>query len=347
MGYAAQTTRYQLIDDEKADSCHEELLKDPTFGLSQAWYDQYPSIRVSRCLHISAAVVLVLLGFMAGRIYPKSSQAANPPTILSALRALGPPDLEKEYGLKSSDLTLYPEPLGRQICLVNVDNRTWSPQYLYANLHGYDYRYIQVPEPQGLHGTWVKVKGQFRLTMEGKCKFVIVLDADVMFHDLRLPLGPILSYWNITDDIALAGAHGGLKDVKGNFLINTGLIITQKTPQLPQLMRDWIDCPTDVKYRNCSHWRYEWAHEQSALSEHVRYDYQPYIREMAMFDVHGPHGKFTKHYWGPEKVNRPGAVHDSIWKGFIPQISDKFVADWKDVSVHVESDSEYDRLMVD
>lgn len=47
--------------------------------------------------------------------------------IFDNLRNLPPVDLVKEYGLKPGDLTLYAKPLGKDICLVNVDNRVWSP----------------------------------------------------------------------------------------------------------------------------------------------------------------------------------------------------------------------------
>lgn len=214
-----------------------------------------------------------------------------------------------------------------------------------AQLHGYEYKYIKVPEQQGLHPTWVKVKEQFRLTMEGKCKFVIVLDADIIFHDLRIPLEALMSYWNITNDIALAGARGWAKDLKGRHLLNTGFLISQKTLEFPNLMQDWINCPTDVKYPNCSHWRYEWAHEQSALSEHVRYDYMNVIREMKALDVHSERGKTIKHYWGPAKVDLPMAAKKAIWNRFMPQVSESLVKEWKNHFVHITSDDQYDFLM--
>lgn len=206
---------------------------------------------------------------------------------------------------------------------------------------------MQVPTQEGLGNTWVKVKEQFRLTMEGKCRFVVVLDADIMFPDLRLPFEALLSHWNITSDIAVAGALDipSAKDRFGKLVINTGLIITQNTPQLPTLMRDWIDCPTDVKYKGCSHWAKRWGHEQSALSEYIRYDYADVIREIETMDVHSPRGKFTKHYWGQQKKHLEEAAKKAIWNAFLPTASQALVHGWLDHFEQIKSAKAYDFLM--
>lgn len=48
-------------------------------------------------------------------------------SVVETLRTLPPPDLEREYGLSPSDLTLFPDKLGKELCLVNVDTRPWKP----------------------------------------------------------------------------------------------------------------------------------------------------------------------------------------------------------------------------
>ena len=317
-----------------------------------------------------------------------------PSTVFDALRALPPIDLYTEYGLNESELTLYPEPLGKKICIVNVDTRDWNPavdheadldsarwgwlnHYLYgklltalrtflvghlsyhlasltstpAQLHGYDFKHVVVPsqEPDGMHNTWVKVKEQFRMTMREEYQFVMVIDADIIFPDLRLPLEVLFSYWNITEDIALAGGmdldNGLTNDRLGKIMLNTGLIITQKTPIFADMMRDWINCPTDTKYEGCSRWKDQWAHEQSAFSDYVRYDYADSIREIETTEVHSPEGKFIRHYWGPEKANLPEAAREAILGRFIPEILSSLGNTWHQHHELVRVPSMYDYLM--
>lgn len=104
-----------------------------------------------------------------------------------------------------------------------------------AQLHGYDYKFVQVPSQDGLCNTWVKLKEQFLLTMREEYQFVVVTDADIIFNDLRIPFETLLSYWNITSDTAVAGGRvqddGVTVDRFGRIMLNTGLIIMQNTPE--------------------------------------------------------------------------------------------------------------------
>lgn len=47
-------------------------------------------------------------------------------TVFDTLRNLPPVDLYTEYGLDPAATNLYPEPLGKKICIVNIDTREWD-----------------------------------------------------------------------------------------------------------------------------------------------------------------------------------------------------------------------------
>ncbi|KAG8625739.1 hypothetical protein KVT40_006140 [Elsinoe batatas] len=270
-------------------------------------------------------------------------------TIFDILRLLPPVDLYQEYGIKHNELSLYPKPLKSQICLVNADTRKWSPEehkkdlnsmdvlhwgylnhYTYAQIHGYTFKHIQAPKQPGLHSTWVKIKELYRMTLRPECRFTIMLDGDTVFQDLRVPMEALLSHWNITSDITLAGGVDIDRSVddRGRLQLNTGFVVTQKTPVLDSLMLDWIDCPTDVKYRNCSKWKENWSHEQAALSNYIRYDpeYRSSIRELPVEEVHL--GGFIKHYWDREKPKLVRASKDAILNRFLPGIYRELLGDW-------------------
>ncbi|PNS16355.1 hypothetical protein CAC42_6462 [Sphaceloma murrayae] len=285
-------------------------------------------------------------------------------SIFDVLRSLPPVDLYQEYGLQHNELSLYPQPLREQICIVNTDTRKWSPEehrnlkgmdvlhwgylnhYLYAQMHGYTFKHVQAPEQSGLHNTWVKIKEQYRMTMREECKFVIMLDGDTIFEDIRVPLEALLSHWNITEDIAVAGGIDIDKslDIYGRVQLNTGFVITQRTPIFNKLMQDWIDCPTDVKWHNCSQWKETWSHEQAALSNYVRYDpeYKNHIRELPVEEVHL--GGYIQHYWDRKKPMLERASKDAILARFLPSIYKGLLNDWVKIHEHPTL-TMYDDLM--
>ncbi|KAF4549179.1 Hypothetical protein D9617_23g005940 [Elsinoe fawcettii] len=273
-------------------------------------------------------------------------------TVFDTLRSLPPIDLYREYGLRHNELSLYPHPLKTSVCLVDVDTREWRPHsfndyneisplhwgylnhYLYAKFHGYSYKHVQVPELAHLNTTWVKVKELYRMTMRDECKFVVMVDGDIIFQDLRVPMEALLSHWNMTEDIMIAGGTDlphthDYTHKQPHF--NTGFLVTQSTPVFPKMMQDWIDCPTDVKYKTCSKWRWKWAREQAAFSSYIRYDpdYKPYIRQVALEEVH--EGRFMKHYWGSLKQNLKMAAEQAILDRFMPDIYRGLLDDWGNV----------------
>lgn len=219
-----------------------------------------------------------------------------------------------------------------------------------AQIHGYDYKFVQAPLIEGEGPTWVKVKELLRSTMKGDHDLVIMLDGDVIFKDLLLPFESVLNHWNVTKDIALTGAldlplKANHFDAHGNVLFNTGFIVAQNTDRFPTLMRDWINCPTDVKYHNCSHWKENWAHEQSAFSEYIRYDYSDIIRQVPALDVQSPEGRFASHYWGKSKGNLGRVVADSIRDLVIPSLYEVLTSTTSGIYERIVDEQEYDHLM--
>lgn len=243
---------------------------------------------------------------------------------------------------------LYPTKLGKKLIILDVDSRPWNindpkemtqldwgrlNHYLYAQNHGYDYRYIQTPNPpQDTHATWVKVEAIAKVLREGY-KFVVFTDSDVMFPWLNLPLEYLLSEWNVTSDIAITAGYAPDEPNKYDHThkrrnINSGFMVVQDTSITAQLFKDWIECPTNVKYTECSHWKDEYWHEQSAYSDFVRHDYIDHVRELPCNDVNGgPHhplegdkkcsGKYVRHYWY-DKNKVKDAVLDSIADTVVP-----------------------------
>lgn len=163
------------------------------------------------------------------------------------------------------------------------------------------------------------------------------MDGDIIFNDIRIPMEALLSHWNITQDITIAGGIDVDKQVDafGRIVMNSGFLITQQTPLADGLMQDWINCPSDVKYENCSHWKDVFAHEQSAFSNHIRYDkeYKDSIREIPVEDVHL--GRFTKHYWGAKhKPEIEKGVKETFLQRFLPDTYKELLSDWSSIHEH-------------
>lgn len=200
-----------------------------------------------------------------------------------------------------------------------------------AQFHGYDFKFIYASEPEDRHNTWVKVTEMYRLTLQEQYQFVVMTDADVIFPDIRIPLEPLLGHWNITPDIAIAAAVDlpveESLDMYGNLNLNTGFVITQNTPEFSDLMQDWIDCPTGVTYPNCTHWHYNFFHEQSAFSDYIRYDYPDSVRAIESADADGPDGKFVRHYWH-NKTDLPEIVKHGIADRFMPGVLELLANTW-------------------
>ncbi|KAJ4252462.1 hypothetical protein NW762_011063 [Fusarium torreyae] len=140
-------------------------------------------------------------------------------------------------------------------------------------IHGYDYRLVRAAEYSDRHGTWVKpaiIKEALKTH-----DFVISLDSDAVFTHLDLPLEWLMNLWDFTPESLVAMAYDldweGDYDPQGNLIFNTGFIIAQASQRTQQMFQRWEDCPRSIP--GCEHWNFKWAHEQSAFSHYIRYEF--------------------------------------------------------------------------
>lgn len=136
---------------------------------------------------------------------------------------------------------------------------------------------------EGLHNTWVKPHVLLKLLHD--YKFVVFIDADATVQHLEVPLEWKFNRWGITPETSIAmpldvrqmmggNDHIG-EDSHGNMESNTGLIIAQALPHTFDMLTAWKECPEEKRYPGCGRWKEEWAHEQRAFSQYIRYDFNP------------------------------------------------------------------------
>jgi hypothetical protein len=105
-------------------------------------------------------------------------------------------------------------------------------------------------------------------------------------------------------------------------MLNTGFIVVQNLPYTNTIFRTWRSCtsnPPSSPYTDCAHWKETWAHEQSVLSEYIRYDFNPSgaeIRELECGEANG----FPGHPWYDE-VDCTGRFvrHHTFAKGLMKE----------------------------
>ncbi|KAF4496310.1 hypothetical protein FAGAP_7566 [Fusarium agapanthi] len=211
--------------------------------------------------------------------------------------------LDKGPGAMLNDSALdYKQMKGRTGGIMN--------HYLYAMIHGYDYKFVRAPDYPKRHQTWVKVP-VIREALKSH-DFVVFLDADAEFMYPQVPFEWLMKLWNITDKTLLAlandpGDSDRNRDEKGKVSQNTGFIIAQQSNRTQELFDDWEHCPGEKKYKGCARWANDWAHEQAAFSNYVRYSYNQTqdIGTIPCMDGNGaPYigdktcgGVFIRHHW--------------------------------------------------
>lgn len=213
-------------------------------------------------------------------------------------------------------------------------------------MHGYDYKFVKPITFHDRHNTWVKVDEIYRQLQTKQYKFVVFADADVLFFHLKLPLEALFDRWNLTSDIAIAAALDPAtedldfinKDRFRKANLNTGLVVAQNTPTTDAIFRDWIDCPTEVKFGNCSKWKNDRFHEQSALSEFIRYEWPDNIRQIRCSDANsapeqGRPGKcvgtYIRHYW-TLKSQLKMFVEQSVHKMVMEEVQKSMTNEWEE-----------------
>ncbi|CAF3519066.1 unnamed protein product, partial [Fusarium graminearum] len=191
------------------------------------------------------------------------------------------------------------KPLGKKVILIDTDTRLNTTEentildkrplhfptlhgrtgghlnhYLYAMIHGYDYRLVRAADYPDRHGTWVKpaIAKEALKTHD----FVISLDSDAVFTHLNLPIEWLMNLWDIRPEETLVAMAYDLDikidyDTRGNLVLNTGFVISQASQRTQEMYERWEDCPRSIP--GCEHWNFKWAHEQSAFSHYIRYEF--------------------------------------------------------------------------
>ncbi|KAF2275310.1 uncharacterized protein EI97DRAFT_379225 [Westerdykella ornata] len=269
----------------------------------------------------------------------------------------------KKKALRLPNEPRFREPLGKKILILDLDTRPlestedynkgtfdWRTlehvpagvfeHYVYAQVHGYDYKFIQAPNFQDRHATWIKPSA---LANEiNNYKFIVFLDADAAFRWLHVPIEWMLNYWKIQPEHSLTMALDPWDEKEpqcnsdrfNRTYTNTGFIVAQNNEHTMQILKDWHECPDDTKYPGCSQWKKPRFHEQSAFGEYVRYDYEQYIKELPCAEANGfpgvevshCQGQFIRHYWF-DKWRVKEDFRENIMQAFTMKIQQIFAED--------------------
>ncbi|KAJ5286995.1 hypothetical protein N7478_002681 [Penicillium angulare] len=217
--------------------------------------------------------------------------------------------------------------------------------YMFAKLHGYDYKLVQLPDDPTLHGTWHKVPAMREAIK--KYDWVVFMDGDAIFTHLHLPIEWLFNRWGITENITLALAEDPERFtnmVKGDPNLNTGVIVAHKTQHSEELFEAWMSCPDEKRYEGCGVWRKKHTHEQAVFNEYLRYDYPDEIKILSCTEANrypgsgDCEGEFISHYW-PFKDMIPGGVKEAMAQYFWPSLQKAYSQDRADVIVRMEGDS--------
>jgi hypothetical protein len=192
-----------------------------------------------------------------------------------------------------------------------------------------------MPNTVGQFGTWTKVTAIKKALKH--YEFVVFLDADAMILYPNLPMEWLLNYWEISPETLVALAldpdapHN--RDWNDTTMLNTGFMIAQQSPRTNEMFEAWESCPTEKRYPGCAKWANEWAHEQSAFSNHLRYDFNRSedIKVLSCAEANGCPtvantgcvGELIRHYWGDKRA-LTAAAGDAVLQYFLPQLHGLF-----------------------
>jgi len=265
----------------------------------------------------------------------------------------------------SANNSFWQKPLGKRVLIVDIDtrvpngdNQILNPvlldyehlepsggglvsnaiinHYMYAMIHGYDYKYYQAQHIPDHYDTWI-MPHVFRELIPDY-DFVVAMDADAIVSHLEVPLEWMFNRWGIhphltsmalpLDTEEMRGNISISRDSKYNRVLNTGFVVAQNSALTIELLEAWRDCTTETRYPGCAQWKQEWSHEQRAFSEYIRYDFNrtpetivpipcddavgyPDFRSINAgynSDLSDCNGNFIRHYTiGKEKVKNAGA----------------------------------------
>ncbi|KAJ5636364.1 uncharacterized protein N7484_009677 [Penicillium longicatenatum] len=266
----------------------------------------------------------------------------------------------------------FTQPLGSQVLILDADtrpldepggilNETWEGltsrwqsmsghtygrlnHYMWAKIHGYDYKLVTAEDYPHIHGTWCKVS-VMREAIE-HYKFVIFLDADIVLPHLHVPLEWLLNYWNINSETLIAMARDPAadinKDERGQVFLNTGFVIAQQSLRTKEMFEAWDNCLNGTRYPECHQWGDKWPHEQAAFGTYLRYDFNRTedVKALPCAEANGSPevadtgclGKLVRHYWATKHLV-PSKVQEGILRFFMPHLHDQFLQEYEKVEV--------------
>ncbi|KAF2850152.1 hypothetical protein T440DRAFT_115295 [Plenodomus tracheiphilus IPT5] len=262
-------------------------------------------------------------------------------------RLHGEPKFKAKLGKKVLILDIDSRPLTGEGQLMNEELK-WKgmrplsagmlSHYMFAKIHGYDYKFIRAPDYADRWGTWVKVPMMKEALKTHE--YIVFMDSDVMFHYPHLPLEWLLNYWNMTDDtlamMSIDPNEPQNYDDKGNRFLNTGFVIARQSKRTQEMYKAWAECPSEKKYPGCARWKLDWAHEQAAFGNYLRYDYDrpDDIRVLPCVEANGApeaanrggcKGVFVRHFWVDKGLVAKNLA-DSVMQYFLPRLHQLYLS---------------------
>ncbi|KAF1931560.1 uncharacterized protein M421DRAFT_98685 [Didymella exigua CBS 183.55] len=151
--------------------------------------------------------------------------------------------------------------------------------YLYAQIHGYDYKLYSAQSIPDHYNTWIMPHVFHELVPD--YDFVVAMDADVTVSHLEVPLEWMFNRWGVTRKTSMAlpwdteEFHDNKSISTDSYdlrVLNTGFVVAQNLPLTMSILAAWKDCTTETRYPGCGKWKQRWSHEQRAFSEYIRHD---------------------------------------------------------------------------
>ncbi|KAF2202413.1 hypothetical protein GQ43DRAFT_312927 [Delitschia confertaspora ATCC 74209] len=269
------------------------------------------------------------------------------------------------------------EKLGKKVLILDIDSRPLSNEgeimhenlqwkglrplsagmmshYMYAMIHGYDYKFIRAPDYEDRWGTWVKVP-----VMKEALKthdYIVFMDSDVVFHYPHLPIEWLMNYWNMTSEtlamMAIDPDEPQNYDAHRKIYLNTGFVVAQQSERTQEMFKAWGECPNAGRFKGCEKWKLAWAHEQAAFGEYLRYAFNrpEDIKVLPCTEANGApeavhrggcKGIFVRHYWIDKGlVGRQFA--DSIMQYLLPRLHQSFQQPGADHIVNAKAEYKFD-----
>jgi hypothetical protein len=252
--------------------------------------------------------------------------------------------------------------LGKRLCIIDIDTRpldgehqvlnngTYSWQdtkvtsagmmghYLYAQIHGYDYKFVRTHNFEDRSSFWTKISALSDTLQD--YEFVVSIDADAQFNHPEIPFEWLLNRWNVTQQTALTMTIDPdleiNRDPRGRPYNNGGFVVAHNIPRTHEMLQAWAACPDEPTefYAGCAKWKEPWPAEQAAFGDYVRYMYdQPDdLNEVPCDEANGfPDsqtactGRFVRHMW-TAKERTKNVIANGVMQALFGQLHDQFLA---------------------